>query len=46
MKSTAAFPPGEAFEAAIERQLGLKLENRKEPLDTMVVDTLERPAAN
>jgi uncharacterized protein (TIGR03435 family) len=39
-------PPGDTMAAAVERKLGLKLESRKEPLDYIVVDRLERPTGN
>ncbi len=41
--ATAASPP--LFEA-IQEELGLKLEATKGPVDALVVDTAERPAAN
>jgi uncharacterized protein (TIGR03435 family) len=38
--------PGDQFEDAVERQLGLKFESRKEPVEVVVVDHLERPVDN
>jgi uncharacterized protein (TIGR03435 family) len=35
-----------AIEAALEEQLGLKLESGKGPVEMMVVDHLERPSEN
>jgi uncharacterized protein (TIGR03435 family) len=32
--------------AALQQQLGLKLEHRKEPMDILVIDHLERPSPN
>jgi len=37
---------GPAIFKALEEQLGLKLEPAKEPVDTFVVDHMERPSAN
>jgi len=37
---------GPAIFKALEEQLGLKLERAKEPVDTFVVDHIERPSAN
>jgi uncharacterized protein (TIGR03435 family) len=34
------------MDAAVDEQLGLKLERRKEPFEMLVVDRLERPTAN
>ncbi len=36
----------EALEGALEDQLGLKLELRKEPIDELVIDHIERPTPN
>jgi uncharacterized protein (TIGR03435 family) len=46
LKSPAAAngPPG--FLTAVEEQLGLKLEPVKAPADVLVIDKVERPAAN
>jgi uncharacterized protein (TIGR03435 family) len=32
--------------AAVREQLGLKLEKRKEPLEVMVIDHVEKPSDN
>ena len=32
--------------AALQEQLGLKLESRREMLDVVVIDSVERPAPN
>jgi uncharacterized protein (TIGR03435 family) len=37
---------GAAILAAIEPQLGLKLESGKAPVDILVIDSLQRPSAN
>jgi uncharacterized protein (TIGR03435 family) len=37
---------GPSFFKALEEQLGLKLEPAKEPVDTFVVEQMERPSAN
>jgi uncharacterized protein (TIGR03435 family) len=37
---------GPSLFSALQEQLGLKLEPAKEPMDTIVVDHLERPSAN
>jgi bla regulator protein blaR1 len=36
----------EALESALEDQFGLKLELRKEPIDELVIDHVEKPSAN
>jgi len=36
----------EALEGALEDQFGLKLELRKEPIDELVIDHIEKPSAN
>jgi uncharacterized protein (TIGR03435 family) len=38
--------PGDAMAAAVQRELGLKLEERKEPFEFIVVDRIERPSEN
>ena len=43
--STAAEPPLSVF-AAIEEQLGLKLESHKTPSEILVIDQLEKPSEN
>ena len=37
---------GASIFTAIEEQLGLKLEPAKEPMDVLVIDSIEQPAAN
>lgn len=37
---------GPSIFAAIQEQLGLKLESRKEPTDTIVIDSIEKPSEN
>ena len=37
---------GPSLFTAIEEQLGLKLESTKGPVDTLVVDHVERPSEN
>jgi uncharacterized protein (TIGR03435 family) len=37
---------GPSIFTAIEEQLGLKLEPAKEPMDVLVIDSIEQPAAN
>ena len=34
------------MDAAVEEQLGLKLERRKEPFEVIVVERIEKPTAN
>jgi uncharacterized protein (TIGR03435 family) len=38
--------PDREFFSAIQEQLGLKLEPRKEPVEVLVIDRADRPAAN
>jgi uncharacterized protein (TIGR03435 family) len=38
--------PGLSIFAALEEQLGLKLETRKGPVDVLVIDRVDRPSAN
>jgi uncharacterized protein (TIGR03435 family) len=37
---------GVPLAAAIQEQLGLKLESTKGPVDTLVIDRAEKPSAN
>ncbi len=37
---------GASIFTAIQEQLGLKLESRKIPMDTIVIDSAEKPEAN
>lgn len=39
-------PQGPSIFAAVQEQLGLKLEAKKEPVDAVVIDHIERPSAN
>jgi uncharacterized protein (TIGR03435 family) len=39
-------PSGPSIFTAIEEQLGLRLESRKVPVDTLVIDRIERPSEN
>jgi uncharacterized protein (TIGR03435 family) len=41
-----ADPAGPSLYSAIERQLGLKLEATKGPVEIIVIDRAERPSAN
>ena len=45
MPSPANIPPPE-LGTAIQRQLGLKLEPAKIPIDVLVIDHIEKPSAN
>ena len=42
----AADPKGPTFLDAIEEDLGLRMESRKAPVNVLVIDHVERPAAN
>lgn len=44
--SGAPLDSGPSLFSALQEQLGLKLESAKEPVDTIVVDHLERPSEN
>ena len=46
VKEPQAAEPGSDLFAAIEQQLGLKLEPRKMPGELLVIDRVERPSAN
>lgn len=39
-------PSGPSLPDALQEQLGLKLESRKEPVDVLVIDHLETPSEN
>jgi uncharacterized protein (TIGR03435 family) len=39
-------PSGETLLPAIQRQLGLKLESAKEPVQVLVIDSVQRPSEN
>ena len=39
-------PTGPSIFAALQQQLGLRLESAKGPVDVLVIDRIERPAAN
>lgn len=43
---TAPDTTGPSLFTAIEEQLGLRLESRKEPVETLIVDHVERPSDN
>ena len=45
-KSATDETDGASIFTAIEEQLGLKLEPAKEPMDVLVIDSIEQPAAN
>jgi uncharacterized protein (TIGR03435 family) len=42
----ASVPPGQTIFAALEDQLGLKLEPTRAPREFLVIDAIERPSAN
>lgn len=44
--SAASEDVGTSLFTALREQLGLKLESRKEPADTLVIDQIERPSGN
>lgn len=44
--SAASLDSGPSLFSALQEQLGLKLEPAREPMDTIVVDHLERPSEN
>ena len=39
-------PNGPSFTAAIREQLGLRLENRRDSVDVLVIDRIEHPTEN
>ena len=41
-----ADPLGPSLSTALQEQLGLKLESQKAPVDTIVIDRVEKPSAN
>jgi bla regulator protein blaR1 len=43
---TASDPTGPTIFTAIEEQLGLRLESRKMPVDTLIIDRIEKPSEN
>lgn len=44
--TSAAAPGGPSLEDVLGSQLGLKLENRKLPIDVIVIDKAEKPTEN
>jgi uncharacterized protein (TIGR03435 family) len=43
---TAAEPSGPIFATAIEEQLGLKLESARDPVEVLVIDSVQKPSEN
>jgi uncharacterized protein (TIGR03435 family) len=46
LKAEADDPDGARLPVALEDQLGLRLELRREPTDVVVIDRIERPSEN
>jgi len=46
LKAEADDPDAARLPVALEDQLGLKLELRREPTDVVVIDRIERPSEN
>ncbi len=45
-KAAATDPTGPTVFTALQEQLGLRLESQKGPVDTLVIDRVEKPSAN
>ncbi len=45
-ETATADATGPSLFTALEEQLGLRLESRKAPVDTLIVETVERPSEN
>ena len=43
---SSSVPPAPPLEIALEQQLGLRLEPAQAPREYIVIDAIERPAAN
>jgi uncharacterized protein (TIGR03435 family) len=44
--AAASEPAGPSFMMALQKQLGLKLETTKGPVEFLAIDRIERPSAN